>query len=89
MWLGNNSFICIGLLQDSQSSGATSVDEVSQTLREIAQIVGAKKAGSAEKQLRLINGQLEEYSKKLPEGFFDPLIPESSLKTQQVRTLLS
>lgn len=72
------------MLQDPQPSGATSLDEASQTLGEIAQILGAKQARSAEQQLKLIHEQLGGFIKKLPDGFFDPLAPEKSFTNDQV-----
>ena len=77
------------MLQDQQPSGATSLDEASQTLADIARILGAEKAGSAKQQLRLINGQLDDFINRLPAGFFDPLTPESSFTNEQVSFLYS
>ena len=79
----------IGLLclQGAQPSGGSSIDEASQTVRDIARLVGAQPANSVELQLQQINEKMEAVSEGLPEGFLDPLMPEESFNDAQVGSL--
>ena len=48
-------------------------------------MVGGRKGASAEEQLRSILEALDSFLTGVPQGFFDPLMPEESFTSSQVR----
>ena len=72
------------LLQVDQAAEAATLDEASAALRDIAQLLQAAPADTAQQQLSSVHQQLDAIIAQLPSNFFDPLVPESSLNESQV-----
>lgn len=75
-------------LKGGHPAGAASINEATEALREIAELLEVEHADSAAHQLRMINGKVQDIVWKLPDRFWGCILPEDSFNDSQVSLFL-